>query len=368
MSPAEAAVMTRPLHRQPTATSPSVAHVVVVGPTDGQVAEPAAWATEEADDRPESIGLPDVTAGSDEGNGEGASPDPVSLYLHEIGQIRRLTAEEEVAMARAFETGRAAATRLAAGEIDADGAALRAQIEAGERARRTLIEANLRLVVSIARNYLGRGLPLADLVQEGNLGLAHAVEKYDYRRGYRFSTYATWWIRQSAIRALADSSRTIRLPIHYIEKVTHVSRAARDLEQRLERPATEAELAASIGLSPERVRDLLQSAAHPISLEMTVGEGQEGTLSELVPDEETPGPEEQAIQNFHRRQLSIALAGLTERERRVVMARYGLVGRPAQTLQEVAQEIGVTRERVRQIERQALDKLRHWGIEHHLAG
>jgi RNA polymerase primary sigma factor len=258
--------------------------------------------------------------------------DPVRAYLNEIGKVRLLTAEEEVELAM--------------------------QIEAGsEQARRHLIEANLRLVVSVARHYSSSGLPLLDLVQEGNIGLMRAVEKFDYRRGFKFSTYATWWIRQAISRAVADKSRTIRLPVHVGERHSQLLRTTRTLAQELGREPTEEEVARAAGLKVEQVRTLRTAAREPVSLDLPIGDEDGGRLGDLIEDA-TPGPEQTVAATVVRTEIESILTALTPRERRVIQLRFGLVDDHQRTLEEVGRRLGVTRERARQIETTALRRLR----------
>ncbi|MGQ0465367.1 MAG: RNA polymerase sigma factor RpoD [Sporichthyaceae bacterium] len=287
--------------------------------------------------------------------------DLVRHYLREIGRVRLLTAVEEVQLARRIEAGVLAAEKLT---LDA---AMEPQlrrelaiIEAdGGNAKRALIEANLRLVVSIAKRYAGRGLPFLDLVQEGNLGLIRAVEKFDYTKGYKFSTYATWWIRQAVTRALADQARTIRVPVHVVEMINKIIRLQRVLHQETGREPRPDEIAEKLDLTTERVLEALRYAQDPVSLHTPIGESEDSELGDLIEDGEAPSPADAASVSMLRADLEQILETLGEREKRVVQMRYGLHDGNPHTLEEVGQIFGVTRERVRQIEANTLAKLRH---------
>ena len=259
--------------------------------------------------------------------------DSLRLYLHAIGRVQLLTADQEVTLAKRIERG----------DMDA---------------KRQMVEANLRLVVSIAKGYVGRGLSFLDLIQEGSLGLIRAVEKFDYRRGYKFSTYATWWIRQAVTRAVADKSRTIRIPVHVNEKLSKVRSAERGLVQELGREPDPAEVAHEVGLNLTEVRELMGLAAAPVSLEAPIGEDGNGRVADIVPDENGQGPFERATDSLQREGLDRALRLLTDRERKVIELRYGLSDAEPQTLEQIGQDLGITRERVRQIETNSLRKLK----------
>ena len=284
--------------------------------------------------------------------------DSVQMYLREIGQVSLLNASDEVSIAEAIARGQAARIRLEAHEWSAIGEriALERTMMYGEDARRRLIQANLRLVVSIAKKYIGSPLSFMDLVQEGNIGLMRAVEKFDYTKGNRFSTYATWWIRQAITRAIAEQSRLIRLPVHLSEAIGQLRRAARQLEQTLEREPTPEEVAATLGMSLRKVRRLMQAASQPISLEQPLGNEGEGFIGELLADESACTPVEVAAQRMMEHDLLQALSALPERERRILRLRYGLEDGRRHTLEEVGETFGITRERTRQIE---ADTLRH---------
>jgi RNA polymerase primary sigma factor len=284
---------------------------------------------------------------------------PASLYLREISRARLLTAEEEVELAQQLEAGKEARAQLEAGVTDEQRPALEKLVEVGEEARRRLIESNLRLVVSVARKYLGRGLSFLDLVQEGNIGLQRGVEKYDWRRGFRFSTYAYWWIRQAVSRAVAEQSRTIRLPVHVVEQLTKLYNVARELERDLGRQPTPAEIGEQMGISGERVEEAFRAARVPISLETSIGDEGDSTLADLVADDIGRGPAEEAEETVFGQALDRSLAErLTPREADVLRLRYGLADNHERTLAEVGKELGISRERARQLEAEAMRKLR----------
>ena len=283
------------------------------------------------------------------------------LYLQEIGRVPLLTGPAEVELAMAIEAGSLAADRLAEERDlpDAERDRLEDAVTLGSLARRRLVESNLRLVVSVARRYMNRGIPLGDLIQEGNIGLMRAVEKFDYRRGFKFSTYATWWIRQAVSRALADHSRTIRVPVHMVETINKYVRVSSALQQELGREPTTDEIAAVLELPAERVREIVRILPQPISLENPVGDEQDATLADFVEDVNAVDLDEAASHAMLRVQVESVLNTLTPRERRVVELRFGLEGDKLYTLSEIGAELGVTRERIRQIETKALRKLRH---------
>jgi RNA polymerase primary sigma factor len=291
----------------------------------------------------------------------GSLADPVRLYLKEIGRVRLLTADQEVDLATRVEAGLFADERLADTEplpqaLQRD---LQWIVADGERAKDQLIEANLRLVVSIAKRYAGRGMLFLDLIQEGNLGLIRAVEKFDYTRGFKFSTYATWWIRQAITRAMADQARTIRIPVHMVETMNKLLRMQRSMLQELGRAPTEAELGRAVDLTPGRVRDILQMAQEPVSLETPVGTEEDAFLGDLIEDTDAVVPVEAASFQLMQRQLRDVLHTLAPREEELITLRYGLLDGQPHTLEEVGRELGVTRERIRQIEAKTLAKLRH---------
>ena len=260
--------------------------------------------------------------------------DPVRMYLKEIGRVPLLSADEEIALAKRMEAG-------------------------DEEAQKELAEANLRLVVSIAKRYVGRGMLFLDLIQEGNLGLIKAVEKFDYNKGYKFSTYATWWIRQAITRAIADQARTIRIPVHMVETINKLIRVSRQLLQQLGREPSPEEIAEAMEISVERVREIMKIAQEPVSLETPIGEEEDSHLGDFIEDQDAPAPAEAASFMLLKEQLEEVLDTLTEREERVLRLRFGLDDGRARTLEEVGQNFGVTRERIRQIEAKALRKLRH---------
>jgi RNA polymerase primary sigma factor len=288
--------------------------------------------------------------------------DPVRMYLQEIGRYPLLTPQQEVELAMQMESGGRASEKLlddGANELPvADRVILQRSARNADRARKRLVEANLRLVVSIAKKYVGRGLSLLDLIQEGNLGLIRAVEKFDYRKGFKFSTYATWWIRQAVTRALADQARTIRVPVHMVETINKLARAQRTLMQELGREPTIAEIAQELELEPQQVTELRRIAQDPVSLETPLGEEDDSTLGDFVEDTDAEVPVEVASFKLLQEYLSLVLEGLNERERQVLIMRFGLADGKVKTLEEVGSHFQVTRERIRQIETKALAKLR----------
>jgi RNA polymerase primary sigma factor len=287
--------------------------------------------------------------------------DPVRLYLNDIGRYPLLTAQQEVELAMQLEAGSKAEEHLTADEplTDEDMAVLIHQVEMGKAAHDQLVNSNLRLVVSLARRYVGRGMALLDLIQEGNVGLMRAVERFDYRRGFKFSTYATWWIRQSISRAIADQGRTIRMPIHVLDSVNKLTRLTREMTQLRGQPPSIEELANELDLPVERVAELRRIAQDTVSLETPVGEDEDGTLGDLVEDVDSEMPADVATFTSLQSQLARALEGLSDRERQVLIMRFGLADGKPRTLEEVGVHFNVTRERIRQLETKALAKLRH---------
>ncbi len=290
-----------------------------------------------------------------------ALDDPVRMYLQEIGQVPLLTASQEVELAKHMESGDAAFVRLEREEYASwqERFELERQYALGCDARQHLIQANLRLVVSIAKKYTSYGLTMMDLVQEGNIGLMRAVEKFDYTKGHKFSTYATWWIRQAITRAIADQSRTIRLPVHMGEAISQVKRTSHKLQQSMQREPNPEEIADAMGISPNKVRRTLEASMHPLSLEMPVGQEGEGRMGDFIEDDRVATPAEAAAASMLREQIEEVLQKLPERERKIIQLRYGLKDGRYRTLEEVGVEFGITRERIRQIEAVALRKLRH---------
>jgi RNA polymerase nonessential primary-like sigma factor len=307
-------------------------------------------------------GRPELTA--EDLDAQSPAADLVRVYLNGIGKTALLTAAQEVELARRIEAGVFAQhvidTATADGtELDRQYASdLRWVVRDGRRARNHLLEANLRLVVSLAKRYTGRGMPLLDLIQEGNLGLIRAVEKFDYAKGFKFSTYATWWIRQAITRGMADQARTIRLPVHLVEQVNKLARIKRDLHQKLGRDATHEELAAESGIPEEKIADLLDHARDPVSLDMPVGSEEEAPLGDFIEDGEATDAETTVISHLLHDDLRRVLATLEDREQHVIRMRYGLDDGQPRTLDQIGRRFGLSRERVRQIEREVMAKLR----------
>ena len=290
------------------------------------------------------------------------SDDTISLYLKEVSQIPLLTPEEEIELAKAIKQGERARRRLekSGDELPPEKRAeLEAQVEAGEEARKKLTRSNSRLVISLAKKYIGQGVPFLDLIQEGNMGLMKAVEKFDYRRGHKFSTYATWWIRQSITRAIADQGRTIRVPVHMNDRIRRLYRVARRLEQELGREPSIEELAAEMNLPLEKVERIIEISQRPLSLEKPVGEEKDSELGDFIEAQDIPDPVDEATQELLREDIEKLLTSLTPREARVLELRYGLADGHSYTLKEVGEKFGLTRERIRQIENEALQRLRH---------
>ena len=299
--------------------------------------------------------------------------DPVRMYLKEIGKVPLLSAEEEINLAQRMEAGNVATEKIQLlkvrmeetedeaekAEIQEEVKAMQKDIDLGSDAKKRLAEANLRLVVSIAKRYVGRGMLFLDLIQEGNLGLIKAVEKFDYRKGYKFSTYATWWIRQAITRAIADQARTIRSPVHMVETINKLIRVSRQLLQELGREPSPEEIAAEMNMPVDRVREILKISQEPVSLETPIGEEEDSHLGDFIKDDNVPVPADAAAFTLLKEQLEEVLGTLTEREQKVLTLRFGLEDGRARTLEEVGKEFNVTRERIRQIEAKALRKLRH---------
>ena len=298
--------------------------------------------------------------------------DPVRMYLKEIGKVPLLSAEDEIVLAEKMEAGNVAFEKIQilkkrleeaeeadVEDIKADIKELQKEVDEGSEAKKRLAEANLRLVVSIAKRYVGRGMLFLDLIQEGNLGLIKAVEKFDYRKGYKFSTYATWWIRQAITRAIADQARTIRIPVHMVETINKLIRVSRQLLQELGREPSPEEIAAEMNMPVDRVREILKISQEPVSLETPIGEEEDSHLGDFIKDDNVPVPADAAAFTLLKEQLEEVLGTLTEREQKVLTLRFGLEDGRARTLEEVGKEFNVTRERIRQIEAKALRKLRH---------
>lgn len=304
---------------------------------------------------------------------EGVSvEDPVRMYLKEIGKVPLLSADEEIELAQNMEDGAVATEKINVLKGRIDGASeeekaeikeeiktLQRDVDKGADAKKRLAEANLRLVVSIAKRYVGRGMLFLDLIQEGNLGLIKAVEKFDYKKGYKFSTYATWWIRQAITRAIADQARTIRIPVHMVETINKLIRVSRQLLQELGREPSPEEIAKEMSMPVDRVREILKISQEPVSLETPIGEEEDSHLGDFIKDDNVPVPADAAAFTLLKEQLEEVLGTLTEREQKVLTLRFGLEDGRARTLEEVGKEFNVTRERIRQIEAKALRKLRH---------
>jgi len=348
-----------------------IAPVIVAAPEASTEAVPAEVVEPEDDEDDET---PRAATEDDEDDdkplaaeGEvGISTDLVRAYLKEIGKTPLLTAEQEVELSQRIEAGLFATEKLRVAD-GRQGPKLAAVVSRdlgwlvadGDRAKRHLLEANLRLVVSIAKRYLGRGMLFLDLIQEGNLGLIRAVEKFDYTKGYKFSTYATWWIRQAITRAMADQARTIRIPVHMVEQINKLTRVQRELLQSLGREATPEELAVELDLTPEKVVEIQGYAREPVSLETTIGGDQDSNLGDFIEDADAPIASEVVSYGLMQEQLSEVLRSLSEREAAVVKMRFGLTDGQPRTLDEIGREFGLTRERIRQIESKTLAKLRH---------
>ena len=295
------------------------------------------------------------------------SGDIIGLYFKEASRVPLLTAEEEMELSQRIEQGRLAREELSKGGVSPNRQKeLRCLIEDGWQAREHLITANSRLVISIAKKYMGRGVPFLDLIQEGNIGLMRAAKKFDYRRGYKFSTYATWWIRQAVTRAVADQGRTIRVPVHMGDQISKMLRVQHQLKQRLSRDPTVEEVAEALEVEPKKVEHMIQVARRPLSLQLPIGEEEDDTLGDFIEDHDAPSPDETATHQLMSEHLEKVLEGLPPREVRILQLRYGLLDGKIHTLNEVGRKMGVTRERVRQIEAQALRRLRNARIQREL--
>jgi RNA polymerase primary sigma factor len=326
------------------------------GPTDEELAE-----EDELDDVRRDLVVEDNYLANID------TDDTIGLYLKEVGRVPLLTAIEEVELAQRIERGRLAREELARGNVSPRHRQdLQLLIEDGWAAREHLITANSRLVISVAKKYMGRGVPFLDLIQEGNIGLIRAAKKFDYRRGHKFSTYATWWIRQAVTRAIADQGRTIRVPVHMGDQINKLLRVQHQLTQRLGRDPSVEELAEALDVTPQKVENMIQVARRPLSLETPTDDEEDSVLGDFIQDEEVPAPDETATYNLLREHLETVLNGLPPREVRILQLRYGLLDGQAYTLEEVGRKMGVTRERVRQIEAQALSRLRHPAIRRKL--
>jgi RNA polymerase primary sigma factor len=301
---------------------------------------------------------------------EDYSPEtPAAIYLRDISRVPLLTAEDEISLAKTYEHGRECALRLAQEDPQSaeERQVLESSVAAGHEARQRLTESNLRLVVSVARKYMGRGLPLLDLIQEGNIGLGRAVDKYEWRKGYRFSTYAYWWIRQAVTRSIADQARTVRVPVHMIEAIGHLFSASRELQQQLHREPTREELAEQLQMTPDKIDQIVTAAKQPISLETPIGQEDDGTVGDLIADRNVNAPSDAASASLLKDYLDEAFRSiLNPRERQVIRMRFGLEDGRERTLSEIAESLGVSRERIRQIETESLSKLRRPGLRQKL--
>jgi RNA polymerase primary sigma factor len=330
---------------------PFVEDVTTSEPSEDELAAEEAEAEKEEEE--DELALEDYLANID-------TDDTIGLYLKEVSRVPLLTAEEEVELAQRIERGRMAREELAKGKVSQRRRMeLRRLIEDGWAAREHLITANSRLVISVAKKYMGRGVPFLDLIQEGNIGLIRATKKFDYRRGHKFSTYATWWIRQAVTRAIADQGRTIRVPVHMGDQINKLLRIQHQLTQRLGREPSVEELADALEVPPKKVENMIQVARRPLSLETPTDDEEDSVLGDFIEDDEAPPPDDTATYNLLREHLGEVMNGLPPREVRILQLRYGLLDGQAYTLEEVGRKMGVTRERVRQIEAQALSRLRH---------
>jgi RNA polymerase primary sigma factor len=336
---------------------PYVEESSMIGPTDEELAEE----DEAEEDVRRQLAVDDNYLANID------TDDTIGLYLKEVGRVPLLTAEEEVELAQRIERGRLAREELARGNVSTRRRQeLQYLVEDGWAAREHLITANSRLVISVAKKYMGRGVPFLDLIQEGNIGLIRAAKKFDYRRGHKFSTYATWWIRQAVTRAIADQGRTIRVPVHMGDQINKLLRVQHQLTQRLGRDPSVEELAQALDVTPQKVENMIQVARRPLSLETPTDDEEDSVLGDFIQDEEVAAPDETATHNLLRAHLENVLNGLPPREVRILQLRYGLLDGQAYTLEEVGRKMGVTRERVRQIEAQALSRLRHPAIRRKL--
>jgi RNA polymerase primary sigma factor len=337
---------------------PFVEDATTLEPTEEELA--AAEGREAETETEQDVSLDDYLANID-------TDDTIGLYLKEVSRVPLLTAEEEVELAQRIERGRMAREELAKGSVSPRRRQeLRRLIEDGWGAREHLITANSRLVISVAKKYMGRGVPFLDLIQEGNIGLIRATKKFDYRRGHKFSTYATWWIRQAVTRAIADQGRTIRVPVHMGDQINKLLRVQHQLTQRLGREPSVEELADALEVPPKKVENMIQVARRPLSLETPTDDEEDSVLGDFIEDDEAAPPDDTATYNLLREHLGEVLNGLPPREVRILQLRYGLLDGQAYTLEEVGRKMGVTRERVRQIEAQALSRLRHPSIRRKL--